>query len=529
MKNYIKSLLLLAMFIVSVASDAQAQRRLAFVVGINDYLHIPKLDKAVGDALAMSALLTNIGFKVTPVINPTRRALNIAVGEFAAKLRQDDLVFVHFSGHGVEIDGDNILLPADVPKPKAGQEMTVKHEGIGLRRLINQISGSGARARVFVVDACRDNPFEQPGMRTTASLRGLTRIEAPSGTFIMYSAGYRQTALDRLNPEDSEPTSVYTRVLLNKLAVPGKPLARIAREVRNEVESLAQSVGHEQRPAYYDELSSKLVLTTKAITPAKPVLAGAPPARGLSDAAAIELTYWNSVKESGNAELLQSYVDKYPQGQFVFIANVRISELQAGAAPKAIAVTPAEPITTAAVQPDAEVALPEPATRKTKSLPVLDERELALQIQKELLRVGCGFSRPDGVWGRNSRRGLKAFGRHGKLQLASLEPTPSVLDALATHSVRVCPLRCGRGKVLRGGSCVARTCGRGKVLSRSGRCVNTRKVRVRQKRNVRKRATRSRRVVAKKRRTDPTGRCPAGQRYVYSTGYCTSKPKRHWE
>lgn len=527
MRQSIKAVLILTFFVFCASADARAERRLAFVVGINDYVHIPKLNKAVGDALAMSTLLADLGFQVTPVINPTRRSFNIALGEFAAKLREDDLVFVHFSGHGVEIEGDNILLPADVPKPKAGQELTVKHEGIGLRRLINQISKAGARARVFVVDACRDNPFEQSGMRTVGASRGLTRIEAPSGTFILYSAGYRQTALDSLTTEDTEPTSVYTRVLLDKLAIPGKQLAHIAREVRNEVETLAQSVGHEQRPAYYDELSSKLVLSTKAVSAPKPLLAVAP-SQGLSDAAAIELTYWNSVKESGNAELLQSYVDKYPQGQFVFIAKVRISELQAGAAPKAITPVPIR-TQTAALQPDASEEVAEETEPNARDAPGISQRELALRVQNQLLRLGCGLGRADGVWGRKSRRALQAFARHGNLPLDSFDPTLSVLDTLQSHTERVCPLRCGRGQVLRGGSCVARTCSGGKVLSRSGRCVNSPKLNRRAAPKIRKRASKPNRVAVKKRRTDSSGRCPAGQRYVYISGYCTTKPRRQWE
>ena len=153
------------LFLAAVV-EAEAARRLAFVVGINDYQHIPKLEKAVGDAKAMSAKLTDLGFEVTSVLNPTRRNLNLAVADFTAKLKRDDLVFLHFSGHGVEIDGDNILLPVDVPKPKSGRKYAVVSEGVGLRRLIDLISSTGARTRVFVIDACRDNPFEQTGVRS---------------------------------------------------------------------------------------------------------------------------------------------------------------------------------------------------------------------------------------------------------------------------------------------------------------------------------------------------------------------------
>ena len=61
-----------------------------------------------------------------------------------------------------------------------------------------------------------------------------------------------------LDDNDREPTSVYTRTLLRKIAVEGKAITDLAREVREDVEALAATVNHEQRPAYYDELSGPL-------------------------------------------------------------------------------------------------------------------------------------------------------------------------------------------------------------------------------------------------------------------------------
>src|SRR6185295_1445383 len=155
----------------------------------------------------------------------------------------------------VEIDGENYLLAADAPKPETGGEDFIKSEAIPMSTLVARMADAGAAVRVFVIDACRDNPFGQVGVRSVGATRGLARVEAPAGTFIMYSAGYRQTALDTLGSDDKEPTSVYTRVLLRHLTQPGAALDDIAQDVRSEVEEIAHNVGHDQRPAYYDELS----------------------------------------------------------------------------------------------------------------------------------------------------------------------------------------------------------------------------------------------------------------------------------
>ena len=238
------TLLALVLAIAALAAaPAFAEARRALIVGINDYREITPLQKAVGDAEALKVTLERLGFNVDLVLNADRREFNRAVSAFQTSLDPGDTALVHFSGHGVEIDGQNYLLPADIPKPQSGQQDFIKSEAMSLGDLMQRIASSGAGTRIFIIDACRDNPFAGSGGRGLSGTRGLARVDAPAGTFILYSAGYQQTAVDRLNDADEEPTSVYTRVLTKKLAEPGKQLADLAREVRSEVETLAKSAG----------------------------------------------------------------------------------------------------------------------------------------------------------------------------------------------------------------------------------------------------------------------------------------------
>ncbi|NNF79602.1 MAG: hypothetical protein HKN05_16385 [Rhizobiales bacterium] len=464
--------------LLATSSGANAERRLALLIGINDYDHLPRLEKAVGDVNAMERKLKSLDFDVTAVINPDRRTLNIALGRFAARLGPNDLAFLHFSGHGVEIDGDNFLLPRDIPKPVNGQRDTVKYEAIGLRRLISQFNSTGARARVFVIDACRDNPFEQSDVRSIGSARGLARVEAPAGNFIMYSAGYRQLALDKLGPEDTAETSVYTRVLLSKLDQPGLPLAKIAREVRSEVQTIAQGIGHVQRPAYYDELSSSLVLVpegAKKIAPTQtgPVIANISPVPATSDKQ-IELLYWNEVRTAKDPAILQSYLAQYPNGSFAPLAKLRIMalknrKLKDEAAAKAAAekkrlASLTDTTTDAADTEDNN-------ERAIQPVPILSRRDLVIAVQRNLQRLGCTSASPDGAWGPLSRRALRAYARHGNVRLAALEPTQELLNELDVINKRVCPISCGPRHKLSNGRCVAKSCRRGEVLTSSGVCV----------------------------------------------------------
>lgn len=511
MVRHIAVIFALVCSIVAGTAAAQAERRLALLIGINDYENIPRLEKAVGDVNAMERKLKALGFDVTKVINPDRRTFNIALGRFAARLGPDNLAFLHFSGHGVEIDGDNFLLPRDIPKPESGQRDTVKYEAIGLRRLISQLTSTGARARVFVIDACRDNPFEQSGVRSIGSSRGLARVEAPAGNFIMYSAGYRQRALDKLGPEDLSETSVYTRVLLSKLGQPGVPLAAIARDVRKEVQVAAQNIGHVQRPAYYDELSSPLVLAPGAgaakptITPTitAPVVSSLTPAVPTANEKQIELLYWNEVRDSKDIAALQSYVTQYPTGSFTPLAKIRISGLRkAKRRAQAEAKQRVASLTNPAADPSRDenraiVPVPVPVT-ETEPAPgpaAIGGRELVIGVQRQLQRLGCGPGRPDGAWGPRSRRALQRYARQRRVRLSSLDPSPELLNEMNEINGRVCVARTEPTKIEK------------KTRERTRKRERTRNRKVRAPRRERVRAKRRARVERRrKQRRRPRGR-----------------------
>lgn len=245
------------------ASGAAAQSRRALVIGADDYRNVSKLQKAVGDARAMKAALEKTGFAVDLLINPDRSAFNTGISEFTAKLGPGDVALIHYSGHGVALDGENYLLPVDAPRPDRVDKEGLKLESFALMPLIERIRATGSNVQIAIVDACRDNPYAKSGTRAIGRGGGLVEpsrrpAKGQGGFFILFSAGFGQTAADRLDDNDREPTSVYTRTLLRKIAVEGKPITDLAREVREDVEELAATVSHEQRPAYYDELSGPL-------------------------------------------------------------------------------------------------------------------------------------------------------------------------------------------------------------------------------------------------------------------------------
>jgi hypothetical protein len=244
----------------AVETDAITGRRVALVVGINDYENLPQLQKAVNDSRAVSQTLTNIGYEVVSVENPDRRTLNRKLSELQGKIQPGDNALFYFAGHGVALGGENILIAADMPKPASGDEDLVRSEGFSVDDIVRRIQKQGAKTAFLVLDACRDNPFEASGTRSIGNTRGLAKTDTASGVFVLFAAGIGQAALDRLSDSDRHPNSVFTRELLPVLGKSGLTLTGLAKAVQKDVADLAATINHQQQPAYYDQIIGEVVI-----------------------------------------------------------------------------------------------------------------------------------------------------------------------------------------------------------------------------------------------------------------------------
>ena len=253
----VRSILILSFCLLMTASIASAGNRLALVIGVDNYDNVSSLQKANNDARAVSTTLEGLGFRVTQLIDADRRAFSRAISSFASDVGPGDEAVFYFAGHGIQVDGRNYLLPADVPSVRPGEEEFVVNESIAADRVLSAIEGQGAQVTVLILDACRNNPFPPEGGRSVGSRSGLGRMDPPKGSFILFSAGTGQEALDRLSESDPNPNSVFTRALLPRLREKGLTIRDLVQEVRVEVNELAGTIKHNQFPAYYDQLAGK--------------------------------------------------------------------------------------------------------------------------------------------------------------------------------------------------------------------------------------------------------------------------------
>src|ERR1700739_4462094 len=216
-----------------LAAPAHAEKRVALVIGNNDYRNVPKLQKAVNDARTMGDTLKQLGFNVMVAENQTRQQFSQTLLAFDNTLEAGDTAFFFYAGHGFEIAGQNYLLPTDVPAATEGQEELVRDASFLADRIVERMQNKKVRTSILVFDACRNNPFDRTGTRGVSGEGGLAQMsQLPEGVFLVFSAGYKQTALDRLSNDDNNPNSVFTRTFAKELAQPGENLVDVALRTR---------------------------------------------------------------------------------------------------------------------------------------------------------------------------------------------------------------------------------------------------------------------------------------------------------
>lgn len=370
------TLLLLALMPFSAA----AERRIALIIGNDAYDQVPRLDKAAADATAIAETLTAQGFETITTTDSSRRQMNRSISEFTGQLQAGDTAVLFFAGHGVEIDGENYLLPTDIVAPASGERDFIKSESIALSALLDRVRATGARTTIAIIDACRNNPFQSTTGRSIGGTRGLGRITAPQGTFVIFSAGAGQLALDELTEDEDAENSVFTRLLLPRLAQPDLELRALVAGLRTEVRNLARSVNHQQFPAYYDELLGDFYFASASSR----VQVTINPDTGATDHMRADFDLARSI---GTPEAMQAFLDRYTDSKDEFTYRMALQLREK------VEVT----------------SRPTPEQKPEPETPETDRRVIIRQTQNALNAANCSAGSADGVPGPRSRRAFERF------------------------------------------------------------------------------------------------------------------------
>lgn len=244
---------------------APVERRVALVIGNSEYA-IGRLPNPPNDAETISELLKRLGFATVTLVKDTRReSLVDALRTFANEAEQADWALVYYAGHGVEIGGENYLVPVDA---KLATDRDVQFEAVPLVQVLASIE-QAKKLRLVFLDACRDNPFAS-GMRRTAVSdpvpieggggggpvtrsmgRGLGRLTLGSqgGMLVFYSAKHGLTALD-----GEGANSPFAVAVAQRLATPGVEINKLLRLIRDDV---MEATAGRQEPYTYGTLPGR--------------------------------------------------------------------------------------------------------------------------------------------------------------------------------------------------------------------------------------------------------------------------------
>ena len=305
-------------------------KRIALIIGNDAYQKVSKLEKAGNDAAAMARELTTACFDVVLHKDLNYRAMVKAVQTLTERITGGDQVVVFFAGHGVQIKTGNYLLPVDI---EASSEGEIEKTAYALEDLTDKLREAKASFALVLVDACRDNPIRSKG-RSVGNSRGLSAVEPPKGQIVVFSASKGQQALDRLSDNDNNPNGVFTREFIKRMKRPGVRIEEMMREVQDSVETLAQSISHDQRPAVYNESRGNFYFfgpTTVQV-------------QGGTTTVDPESETWQAAERANSLAGYQTYFDAFPKGRYAAAAKIAIDALKRNpvstTATKPVAATP---------------------------------------------------------------------------------------------------------------------------------------------------------------------------------------------
>src|SRR6266700_115325 len=288
------------MFAVGLfAGPCAAEQRVALVIGNGAYRSVPELRNSRNDADDISEQLKRLGFSVIDGRDLDRSAMQAALGRFAQRLKGADAGLVYYSGHGLQINGQNFLVPVDL---KLDDGAFTPFEMVRLDDVVEALSYTDG-VRLLVLDACRDNPFanslaQNKGSRGASTTRGLAKIERSQGMLIAYSTQPNAVAAD-----GTGRNSPFTAALVREMQVPGLEVATVFRRV-------AVNVNRETGGAQTPELSVSL-LQDFYLNPQE------------SDVGA-----WQKLGPSANAAGLKAFISRFPTSVMVDAARARLDAIE---------------------------------------------------------------------------------------------------------------------------------------------------------------------------------------------------------
>jgi hypothetical protein len=320
-------------FLLLIASwfggtPALADKRVALVIGNGAYTHAPRLSNPPHDAEDVAAALRRSNFDVIYAADAGQTDMQEATIRFARSAASADVAVFYYSGHAMQYNGVNYLMPVDA---KLDDEADLKRFA-RVDDILNDLQ-QAKNLRILVLDSCRDNPLAENlkqsiGVARSASIhRGLQKMEAPLGTIISFSTQAGQTADD-----GQGRNSPYTTAFLKHIEE-HQEIGDIFREVSTDV---YQASSRAQLPELSLSIVGKFYLNGPVLVTITP-----PPSSAPADPCTAAESHWNAANSLGTVAAYEDHLSRFPNCTFASLAKTKIDELKQRLALSTPAVAPA--------------------------------------------------------------------------------------------------------------------------------------------------------------------------------------------
>ena len=223
---------------------AGPEQRIALVIGNSNYQNVSQLSNPANDAKSVAKLLNAAGFEVISATDLSHNEMIQVVQDFSSKIADrgpNTVAMVYYAGHGVQLAGENYLVPVDA---RISSETDLVSGSVRLVDVMATLDAIPSRLRIAILDACRNNPF--PSLNEAG--RGLAIVDAPNGSIVAYSTAPGSEALDGVG--DHSP---YTAAFLRLAHEKNLPIEQLFKRIRLDVNN---STGGQQTPWESSSLTS---------------------------------------------------------------------------------------------------------------------------------------------------------------------------------------------------------------------------------------------------------------------------------
>ncbi len=308
-------LTLLCLLWLAGCGSALAEKRVALIVGNGAYPTLGTLPNSTADARSIGELLAGptFNFQVITAIDADHTAMLKAMADFGNAATDADIALVFYAGHGIQIDQRNYLLPVSA---NIRTRTDLPTQAIKLDDISEILNASGAKAKILIIDACRNNPL--PFSATRSASRGLARLDASvAGMLIAFATGPGDVAADGAGAH-----SPFTSALLQRLPESGLEIRQALARVRADVYA---ATDRKQTPWVDDALLGELYLAGKSAPASVPIISASSEQAGASNKA--DMAACTDLGADPPSIKLEAYLDNFPQGYCAVAVRRRLDAM----------------------------------------------------------------------------------------------------------------------------------------------------------------------------------------------------------